>query len=61
MAFDSTRYKREFAKENYDRLSFTVPKGKREVVKQYANERGMSISQLVVLALETLYHLDLSK
>ena len=61
MGFDSTSYKREYAKQAYDRIAYTVPKGKRAVIKSCAEQRGVSVNQLITHALETMYKLDLSK
>lgn len=61
MAFDQVEYKNQYNKENYDIVRFTVPKGKREVLKGRAQELGISVSELVVRALEKQYLLDLSK
>ena len=59
--FDETKYKADFARENYDRVVFTVPKGKRADIKRCASLKGISITQLIVRALEQSYNLDLSK
>lgn len=61
MAFDSNAYKTDFKRENYDQMAFLVPKGKRKVVRECAAKHGVTISQLVVQALEECYKLDLSK
>ena len=61
MAFDQDKYIADFKKENYDQMAFLVPKGKRQVVRECAAKRGVTISQLVVQALEECYNLDLSK
>lgn len=61
MAFDQNRYISDFKKENYDQMAFLVPKGKRKIIKDFANKQGLSISQLVIQALEEQYKLDLSK
>jgi hypothetical protein len=61
MAFDKVEYDKEYARENYDVIRATVPKGKRRIVRECADKRGISVSQLVVQALEECYELDLSK
>lgn len=61
MAFDQNKYISDFKKDNYDQMAFLVPKGKRKVIKDFANKQGLSISQLVIRALEEQYKLDLSK
>lgn len=61
MAFDATGYKSEYAKQNYDRLLLTIPKGRKAELKAEADIRGISINQLIIDALEHYYRLDLSK
>lgn len=61
MAFDQQKYIREFTKENYDRIEFLVPKGRKNEVKQFAKLRGKSVTELVVEALESYYRINLSK
>lgn len=61
MAFDQVEYKNQYNRENYDIVRFTVPKGKRKLLKERAQELGISVSELVIRALEKQYLLDLSK
>lgn len=61
MAFDKVAYDNDFKRQNYDEIRALVPKGKREEIKKFAKEKGVSISRLVVEALEVHYGLDLSK
>lgn len=61
MAFDQQKYIREFTKENYDRIEFLVPKGRKNEVKQFAKLRGKSVTEFVVEALESYYRINLSK
>lgn len=61
MSFDQTKYKNDFNKSNYDRIAFNVPKGKKAEMKKVADEKGISINQLIINALEECYKLDLSK
>ena len=61
MAFDPIGYKNQFNKDNYDMIQFTVPKGKKKFIKERAKELGISVSELIVRALEKQYLLDLSK
>lgn len=61
MAFDPQEYKYEFRRENYDQMSFLVPKGKRQVIRDYAATKGISVAQLIIRALEDCYKLDLGK
>lgn len=43
----STKYKNEFAKENYDQLRIVVKKGKKEKIKDYAESKGLSLNAYV--------------
>lgn len=58
--FDQSAYIHQYQKEHYDRMSFLLPKGKGKAVKRLAVEKGVSITQLIVYALEKVYDLDLS-
>lgn len=42
----------EYIKENYDYIRFNVPKGEGDAIKAYAQERGMTIKQLLLTALK---------
>lgn len=60
MAFDQTQYVNDYKREHYDRITALVPKGKGATVKAIAAERGLTVSQVVVRALEETYKVDLS-
>lgn len=61
MAFDQTKYIDDYKKQNYDRMTFFVPKGKGKVIKDYAKSLGLSPSQVIIRALENQYSLDMAK
>lgn len=61
MAFDKIKYDNEYIKDNYDGISIRVKKGKNKLLKQRADELGISVNQLIIRALEKTYLLDLSK
>lgn len=61
MAFDQTKYKNDFNKENYDRIEFTIPKGRKNELRQFAKSKGRSVSEVIVEALESYYNINLSK
>ncbi len=58
MAFNPSKYKNNFAKENYDRIALNVPKGEKERLKQIAKQRGLSMTELIVKALEAYLEKD---
>ena len=53
MATDRTAYIRQRNKECYDVIRAYVPKGRRAAVKAAAEQRGISVSQLIAQALES--------
>ena len=61
MAFDQIAYNNDFKRQHYDEVRVLLPKGKKELVKKYAAEKGLSVSRLIVEALEEHCKLDLSK
>ena len=67
MAYDEKKYKAQFLKENYDRIIITVPKGQREKLRKLATDLDMkdnkgliSVTRLIINALEKTYKIDLS-
>ena len=50
--FDSVKYKNDFIKKNYDRINLTVPKGKKEQIKDAASLKGMSVNEYINAALD---------
>ena len=56
-----TQYDNAFAKANYDRVVYQVPKGNKLVLQLEAAKRGKSVNALITEALEAQYGLDLSK
>lgn len=60
MSFDKQGYDRNFIKENYDNVTFRVPKGKRDIIRKLSEEKGISANKLIISALEIVYHIDLS-
>lgn len=42
--FNPTAYKNKFNSENYDRMHISVPKGQKEIIKEYAEKQGKSLN-----------------
>lgn len=68
MAFDQSKYVEDYIRENYDRLNIKVPKGKKQVLKQLAekynitdNKGKISVTRLMIEAVEEKYKVDLSR
>lgn len=45
--FNQIEYQNKYIKEKYDRVGLTMPKGKKEVIKARALEKGMSINEYI--------------
>lgn len=43
----ATKAKNKYNEANYDRISLSVPKGKKEEYKQAADARGMSLNEFI--------------
>jgi hypothetical protein len=52
MEFNKISYDKEYSRQNYDKIAFYVPKGKRQIVKDYAETRGESVNQIMIAAVE---------
>ncbi|MBP3699660.1 MAG: Arc family DNA-binding protein [Oscillospiraceae bacterium] len=42
--FDKIAYNNQFNAKAYDRINLTIPKGKRDVIKAYAESLGESVN-----------------
>ena len=42
---DRTDYKNKFNDEHYERINFSVPKGMKQVIKNLASDKGMSMNK----------------
>lgn len=45
---NKTAYKNQFNAEHYDRIHLAVPKGMKEVFKQLASDKGMSLNAYII-------------
>lgn len=61
MGFDQIKYNNEYNKANYAKVTALIPKHKQVLVKRTAEQYGISVSQLIIRALEAQYGIDLSK
>ena len=46
--FNATKYKNEFAKQNYERLNIVVPKGQKQSIQEFAKSQNKSLNAFVV-------------
>lgn len=53
---DKNRYKNQYTKEHYDRITLVLPKGQRKQIKEIATSLGMSVNEYInQLIYEDLY------
>lgn len=45
--FNQTKYINDFMREKYDRIGLMVPKGQKEVIKEHAKSKGMSVNEFI--------------
>lgn len=51
MGYTSPAVKTRWNEKNYDKIGFTIPKGLREEIKDYASRQGMTVNQLINMLL----------
>ena len=52
MPKQTAKYKNDYANANYDRMAIFVAKGKREILKEYAKNEGVSVNTFVNTAID---------
>lgn len=60
MAYDKASYNKAYNAATYHAVTAYIPKARKEALKAAAAERGLTVSQLVVRALEDYCKIDLS-
>lgn len=50
---DKTKYQNDFILRSYDRINLTVPKGRKEEIKAFADSKGMSVNSFINEAIDT--------
>ena len=50
--FDQVKYKNQFTREKYDRISLCIPKGQKELIKEKAAANGESINEYIQKAIK---------
>lgn len=50
--FNQIKYQNEFIKQSYDRINLTVPKGKKEKIKEAAKAAGKSVNEYINSAID---------
>lgn len=57
MAFDKDLYGAEYKKSHYANMRIFVNKGKKQLIKERAEELGIPMTKLIFRALEQQYHI----
>lgn len=47
MAFDQIKYNNDYNRANYDKITIMVPKGEKDDWKALAEEKGISMTELI--------------
>ncbi len=50
--FNQIKYQNEYNKKNYDRVTFMIPKGKKDSIKESAKAKGESMSEYIWKAVQ---------
>ena len=50
--FDQKKYDAQYKREHYDQIKFNVPKGKKKEIQQYAEDHGLTMTELFIRLLE---------
>lgn len=50
--FDKVAYDNAFIAKTYDRINLTVPKGKKDEIKAYAESKGESVNAFINRAID---------
>lgn len=58
--FDKVKYDNQYIKENLDIIKFSVPKGEKDKIKRYAEQRGESISAFLRRAVRLVRWVDIN-
>lgn len=57
---DIQKYKNQYDKDNYYKVSFRIPKEKKAVLRELSETKHKSVNQLIIDAIEKYYHVDLT-
>lgn len=56
--YNKVSYNREYNEKNYDRIALTVPKGKKEEIKAYADGKGEPVNAFINRIIEEAMQKD---
>lgn len=60
MAFNQHKYIDQWQKENIERITIKVPKGKKMVLEKVAKLHNTSVNKIIIRSLEEKFAIDLS-
>ena len=55
---EKSAYRNEWIAQKLDRVNLTMPKGKKEQIKEFADRRGLSLNAYINLAVDELMKQD---
>lgn len=56
--FDKIAYNNKFINKTYDRINLTMPKGKKDIVKQHAQTMGENVNSFINRAIDETINND---
>lgn len=59
--FNKTAYDNDYIRNNYDRISMTVPKGEKEAYKAHAEARGEKLNSFIQRAIRETIERDMQE
>lgn len=60
MSNSAYEYTNSYNRENYYKVALRLPKEKKEILQAIAKQERRSINQLIIIAIEKQYNIDLS-
>lgn len=46
-------YNKQYSREKYDKFQLTMPKGTKDVYKEYAEKQGLSLNKFILMAVDS--------
>ena len=56
--FDKIAYNNKFINKTYDRINLTMPKGKKDIVKQHSQTMGESVNSFINMSIDETINND---
>ena len=59
MAYDKNKHDVEWSRNHLDKITIVLPKGKGDILRDLATIKNVSMSRLIIRAVEAQYHIQL--